>query len=152
MYLLPIKKLNKARQNNESFENALCRNASSNKQLQYMGSWFYSSISSYSFPDTGCCKLNINLSFEILKRFLELGSVLEPGKTPKMDKSVIINDAIRMVTELRSESKKLKESNESLQDKIKELKVSLYFFVLVNLLLYVDFFFFEKFHFVNLLI
>ncbi|KAL5198187.1 hypothetical protein ABZP36_001861 [Zizania latifolia] len=55
-------------------------------------------------------------------RFLELCAVLEPGKAPKMDKSAILNDAIRAVDELRSESQKLKESNESLQEKIKELK------------------------------
>jgi len=52
-----------------------------------------------------------------------LGAILEPGKTPKMDKSAILNDAIRVVGELRSEAKKLKDSNESLQEKIKELKV-----------------------------
>ncbi|CAD6217764.1 unnamed protein product [Miscanthus lutarioriparius] len=56
------------------------------------------------------------------ERFLELGAILEPGKTPKMDKSAILNDAIRVVGELRSEAKKLKDSNESLQEKIKELK------------------------------
>lgn len=61
-------------------------------------------------------------------RFLELGAVLEPGKTPKMDKSSILNDAIRVMAELRSEAQKLKESNESLQEKIKELKVCLFIF------------------------
>lgn len=58
-------------------------------------------------------------------RFLELGSILDPGKPPKMDKAAILSDAVRMVTELRSEARKLKESNESLQEKIKELKVYL---------------------------
>lgn len=59
---------------------------------------------------------------------MELGAVLEPGKTPKMDKSSILNDAIRVMAELRSEAQKLKESNESLQEKIKELKVCLFIF------------------------
>lgn len=63
----------------------------------------------------------MDLSF----RFLELGSILEPGKTPKMDKAAILSDAVRMVTQLRGEAQKLKESNLSLQEKIKELKVSL---------------------------
>jgi hypothetical protein len=54
---------------------------------------------------------------------LELGAILEPGKTPKMDKTAILSDAIRVVGELRSEAKKLKDSNENLQEKIKELKV-----------------------------
>ncbi|XP_030544260.1 transcription factor ILR3-like [Rhodamnia argentea] len=56
------------------------------------------------------------------ERFLELGSILEPGRPPKMDKSAILSDAVRMVTQLRTEAQKLKESNEELQEKIKELK------------------------------
>ncbi|KAF8410944.1 hypothetical protein HHK36_003481 [Tetracentron sinense] len=56
------------------------------------------------------------------KRFLELGSILEPGRPPKMDKAAILSDAVRMVTQLRSEAQKLKESNENLQERIKELK------------------------------
>ncbi|KAI3986527.1 hypothetical protein MKX01_014065 [Papaver californicum] len=57
------------------------------------------------------------------ERFLELGSILDPGRPPKMDKAAILSDAIRMVTQLRSESQKLKESNENLQEKLKDLKV-----------------------------
>jgi hypothetical protein len=68
--------------------------------------------------------VNYNCTYVILfVRFLELGAILEPGKTPKMDKTAILNDAIRVVGELRSEAQKLKDSNESLQEKIKELKV-----------------------------
>lgn len=54
---------------------------------------------------------------------MELGSILEPGRPPKTDKTAILSDAVRMVTQLQSEAKKLKESNEELQEKIKELKV-----------------------------
>lgn len=56
------------------------------------------------------------------ERFLELGSILEPGRPPKTDKTAILSDAVRMVTQLRSEANTLKESNEELQEKIKELK------------------------------
>ncbi len=56
------------------------------------------------------------------ERFLELGSVLEPGRPPKADKAAILGDAVRMVIQLRSDAQKLKESNEDLQEKIKELK------------------------------
>ncbi|XP_052884255.1 transcription factor ILR3-like isoform X2 [Gossypium arboreum] len=56
------------------------------------------------------------------KRFLELGSILEPGRSSKVDKAVILVDAARMVTQLRDEAQKLRESNESLQEKINELK------------------------------
>lgn len=52
-----------------------------------------------------------------------MGSILEPGRPPKTDKAAILSDAVRMVTQLRSEAQKLKESNGDLQEKIKELKV-----------------------------
>jgi len=56
-------------------------------------------------------------------RFVELASILEPGRTPKTDKAAILVDAVRMVTQLRTEAQKLKDSNSDLQEKIKELKV-----------------------------
>ncbi|KAK1396210.1 Transcription factor ILR3 [Heracleum sosnowskyi] len=56
------------------------------------------------------------------ERFLELSSILEPGRPPKTDKAAILNDAVRMLTQLRSEADTLKESNEELQEKIKDLK------------------------------
>ncbi|WOL03426.1 transcription factor ILR3-like [Canna indica] len=55
-------------------------------------------------------------------RFLELSSLLDPGNPPKTDKAAILIDAARLVTQLRHETQKLKDSNESLQEKIKELK------------------------------
>ncbi|KAB2044250.1 hypothetical protein E1A91_D01G080900v1 [Gossypium mustelinum] len=55
-------------------------------------------------------------------KFMELGSILEPGRPPKTDKSAILIDAVRMVTQLRGEAQKLKDSNTSLQERIKELK------------------------------
>ncbi|KAE8703194.1 Transcription factor ILR3 [Hibiscus syriacus] len=55
-------------------------------------------------------------------KFMELGSILEPGRPPKTDKSAILIDAVRMVTQLRGEAQKLKDSNSSLQERIKELK------------------------------
>ncbi|XP_057950198.1 transcription factor ILR3 [Malania oleifera] len=55
-------------------------------------------------------------------KFLELGSILEPGRPPKSDKAAILIDAVRMVTQLRGEAQKLKDTNSNLQEKIKELK------------------------------
>ncbi|KAA8526933.1 hypothetical protein F0562_008838 [Nyssa sinensis] len=55
-------------------------------------------------------------------KFVELGSILEPGRPPKTDKAAILVDAVRMVTHLRGEAQKLKDSNSNLQEKIKELK------------------------------
>ncbi|CAA3027582.1 transcription factor ILR3-like [Olea europaea subsp. europaea] len=57
------------------------------------------------------------------ERFLELRSILEPGKPPKTDKCAILCDVIQMVTQLRLEAQQLKESNKDLLEKIKELKV-----------------------------
>lgn len=66
----------------------------------------------------------------IMIRFVELGSILEPGRPPKTDKAAVLLDAVRMVTQLRGEAQKLKDSNSSLQEKIKELKVNLFLFLL----------------------
>ncbi|KAI4388331.1 hypothetical protein MLD38_000668 [Melastoma candidum] len=55
-------------------------------------------------------------------KFMELGSILENGKPPKTDKAAILIDAVRVVTQLRGEALKLKATNSSLQEKIKELK------------------------------
>ena len=56
-------------------------------------------------------------------RFNELCAILEPGKPPKADKVAILSDAARLLSQLRAEAQKLKQSNESLQDSIKSLKV-----------------------------
>ncbi|XP_057461480.1 transcription factor ILR3-like [Actinidia eriantha] len=55
-------------------------------------------------------------------KFIELGSILEPGRPSKTDKAAILVDAVRVVTQLRAEAQKLKDSNSGLQEKIKELK------------------------------
>ncbi|CAK9327358.1 unnamed protein product [Citrullus colocynthis] len=55
-------------------------------------------------------------------RFLELNSILNHGRPPKIDKSVILGDAVRMIIQLRDEAQKLKESNESSLEKINEMK------------------------------
>ncbi|CAA0840390.1 Transcription factor ILR3 [Striga hermonthica] len=55
-------------------------------------------------------------------KFIELGALLEAGRPPKTDKAAILVDAVRMVTQLRGEAQKLKDSNSNLQEKIKELK------------------------------
>lgn len=57
-------------------------------------------------------------------RFMDLSSVLEPGRTPKTDKSAILDDAIRVVNQLRGEAHELKETNQKLLEEIKSLKVS----------------------------
>ncbi|RDX77650.1 Transcription factor ILR3 [Mucuna pruriens] len=54
--------------------------------------------------------------------FLELSSILEPGRLPKTDKVAILSDAGRVVIQLRNEAERLKEMNDELLEKIKDLK------------------------------
>jgi hypothetical protein len=72
--------------------------------------------------------MEVRLAFDfqtilIVDRFLELGTTLDPGKPVKADKCAILSDATCMVTQLRAEAQQLKDTNGSLEDKIKELKV-----------------------------
>ncbi|XP_076881536.1 transcription factor bHLH115-like [Bidens hawaiensis] len=60
---------------------------------------------------------------KINKKFQELNEILDPGRPPMTDKTVILGDAIRRVIQLREEAMKLKESTQDLQTKINELKV-----------------------------
>ncbi|KAG1347289.1 Transcription factor ILR3 [Cocos nucifera] len=110
-------------------------NSTSNSSVEISGSFVDSagineSVSkkrvrteSSSQPGSKACREKMRRD-KLNNRFLELGSILEPGKPPKMDKAAILSDAVRMVTQLRNEAQKLKDSNEDLQEKIKELKSS----------------------------
>ncbi|WCJ20331.1 basic helix-loop-helix (bHLH) DNA-binding superfamily protein [Euphorbia peplus] len=80
-------------------------------------------------PSGGSCNANGSKACrEKMRRdrlndsFMELSAVLDPGRLPKMDKSQILTDAVKMVNQLRDEAQKLKESNESLQEKVTDLK------------------------------
>uniref|UniRef100_A0A5B7CAU5 Putative Myc-type, basic helix-loop-helix (BHLH) domain-containing protein n=1 Tax=Davidia involucrata TaxID=16924 RepID=A0A5B7CAU5_DAVIN len=55
-------------------------------------------------------------------RFLELSSILEPGRPAKTDKLALLGDAIRVLKQLRTESQEFKETNEKLLEEIKTLK------------------------------
>ena len=54
---------------------------------------------------------------------MELSAALEPGRPPKTDKATILNDAVRILAQLRSEAQGLQESNDQLRETIKDLKV-----------------------------
>jgi hypothetical protein len=56
-------------------------------------------------------------------RFQDLSSVLEPGRPAKTDKPAILDDAIRVLNQLKNEAQELKETNEKLLEEIKSLKV-----------------------------
>ncbi|KAG2325882.1 hypothetical protein Bca52824_008610 [Brassica carinata] len=56
------------------------------------------------------------------EKFMDLSSVLEPGRTPKTDKPAILDDAIRVLNQLRDEAHELEETNQKLLEEIKILK------------------------------
>ncbi|KAK9791342.1 hypothetical protein WJX73_001044 [Symbiochloris irregularis] len=53
-------------------------------------------------------------------RFTELAKVLEPGKTAKTDKTNIIDDAMRIVTQLRGENGQLRQLNKFLEERVSQ--------------------------------
>ena len=55
-----------------------------------------------------------------------MSSVLEPGRPVKTDKPAILDDAIRMLNQLKNEAEELKQTNEKLLEEIKCLKVKNY--------------------------
>lgn len=57
-------------------------------------------------------------------RFMDLCSVLEPGRPTKTDKPAILDDAMRVLNQLKNETQELKETNEKLLEEIKSLKVN----------------------------
>jgi hypothetical protein len=60
-------------------------------------------------------------------RFCDLSSVLEPGRPVRTDKPAILDDAIRVLNQLKTEAQELKETNEKLLEEIKCLKVGIIF-------------------------
>ncbi|GAB2294444.1 hypothetical protein Dimus_028651 [Dionaea muscipula] len=75
-----------------------------------------------------CTKMGNKACREKLRRerlndsFLDLSSVLEPGRTDKTDKLMILSDAVRVLNQLRSEAKEFKVENERLEEEIVSLK------------------------------
>ncbi|XP_074284655.1 transcription factor bHLH34-like [Silene latifolia] len=54
--------------------------------------------------------------------FSALSSILEPGRAAKTDKLAIVNDAIRVVKQLRTEAEEYREENKKLESEIQSLK------------------------------
>ncbi|CAH2051519.1 unnamed protein product [Thlaspi arvense] len=76
---------------------------------------------SCSKPGTKACREKQRRE-QLNEKFMELSYVLEPTRTPKTDKSAILDDAIRVVNQLRGEALDLKETNQKLLEEIKSLK------------------------------
>ncbi|XP_022739889.1 transcription factor bHLH104-like isoform X2 [Durio zibethinus] len=74
-----------------------------------------------SKPGAKACREKLRRE-RLNERFLDLSSILEPGRSVRTDKSVILDDAIKVLTQLRTETQELKETNEKLSEEIKCLK------------------------------
>ncbi|XP_022924235.1 transcription factor bHLH104-like [Cucurbita moschata] len=55
-------------------------------------------------------------------RFLDLSLALEPGRPSKNNKPAILDDAIRVLNQLKTEAEELKQTNEKLQEEVECLK------------------------------
>ncbi|XP_031476255.1 transcription factor ILR3-like [Nymphaea colorata] len=86
-----------------------------------MGSKKRARDESCSRPGSKACREKMRRD-KLNDRFVELGSILDPGRPVKVDKASILIDAARTLNHLRSEAEKLKEANEKLQETIKDLK------------------------------
>ncbi|CAI0559044.1 unnamed protein product [Linum tenue] len=76
---------------------------------------------SCSRPGAKACREKLRRE-RLNDRFQDLSAVLEPGRPVKADKPAILDDAIRILQQLKSEAQELKETNEKLQEEIKSLK------------------------------
>jgi hypothetical protein len=79
-------------------------------------------LSKQSFADESCiiCLQFNRLSVKKLfcRRYTELAALIEPGKTPKTDRNLILEDAIRVVTHVRAENNQLRQLNKFLEEKV----------------------------------
>ncbi|XWS39206.1 hypothetical protein CRYUN_Cryun18bG0030300 [Craigia yunnanensis] len=76
---------------------------------------------SCSRPGAKACREKLRRE-RLNERFLDLSSILEPGRPARADKSATLDDAVRVLTQLRNEAQELKETNEKLLEEIKSLK------------------------------
>ncbi|KAK7268748.1 hypothetical protein RIF29_21456 [Crotalaria pallida] len=73
------------------------------------------------FKSTKACREKLRRE-RLNERFCDLSSVLEPGRPVKTDKLAILDDAVRVLNQLKAEAQELKETNEKLSEEIKCLK------------------------------
>ncbi|KAL5784693.1 hypothetical protein ACOSQ2_007085 [Xanthoceras sorbifolium] len=72
-------------------------------------------------PGTKACREKLRRE-RLNDRFIDLSCVLEPGRPTRTDKPAILDDAIRILNQLRTEAQELKDDNKKLQEEIKSLK------------------------------
>ena len=53
-------------------------------------------------------------------RYTELAALIDPSKTPKTDRNLILDDAVRVITQLRVENNQLRQLNKLLEERVQE--------------------------------
>uniref|UniRef100_A0A2N9HC55 BHLH domain-containing protein n=1 Tax=Fagus sylvatica TaxID=28930 RepID=A0A2N9HC55_FAGSY len=76
---------------------------------------------SCSRPGSKACREKLRRD-RLNDRFVDLSSALDAERPVKIDKNAILDDAIRILNQLRAESQELKETNEKLLEEIRSLK------------------------------
>ncbi|KAI4318006.1 hypothetical protein L6164_025819 [Bauhinia variegata] len=76
---------------------------------------------SCSKPGTKACREKVRRE-KLNDRFADLSFILEPGRSVKADKPAILDDAIRVLNQLKTEAQELRETNQKLLEEIKCLK------------------------------
>lgn len=64
-----------------------------------------------------CCFAVSTLS---TRRYTELAALIDPNKTPKTDRNLILDDAVRVITQLRVENNQLRQLNKLLEERVQE--------------------------------
>uniref|UniRef100_A0A7N0UUG4 BHLH domain-containing protein n=1 Tax=Kalanchoe fedtschenkoi TaxID=63787 RepID=A0A7N0UUG4_KALFE len=79
-----------------------------------------------------CCKAEMKALREKLRRerfndkLLELSSIIDPARLARSDKVAILDDAIRILKQLKTEAQELEEARKKLNDEINNLKAEKY--------------------------
>lgn len=75
------------------------------------------------FRDRGTSQYQPELASNLTEpmcRYMELAALIEPGKTPKTDRNLILEDAVRVIGQLRAENNQVRQLNKFLEERVSE--------------------------------
>lgn len=55
-----------------------------------------------------------------MRRYTELAALIDPSKAPKTDRNLILEDAVRVIGQLRVENNQLRQLNKLLEERVQE--------------------------------
>jgi hypothetical protein len=56
----------------------------------------------------------------LIFRYTELAALIDPNKPPKTDRNLILDDAVRVISQLRVENNQLRQLNKLLEERVQE--------------------------------